>query len=45
VSVRQVQNYLAELERNMLIRRVNRFSGRGQQSNTFQFLWWGGPLG
>jgi len=39
VSARQTQHYLAELERNQLIRRVPRFSQNGQQSNAFEFLW------
>lgn len=39
VSVRQTQNYLAELERNKLIRRLTRLSVSGQQSNAYQFLW------
>jgi hypothetical protein len=39
MSIRQTQNYLSELERNKLIRRVRRFAGRAQQSNAFQFLW------
>jgi len=39
MSVRQTQNYLAELERHNLIRRVRRFAGSAQTSNTVQFLW------
>src|SRR5436853_6532664 len=39
VSVRQTQNYLAELERNGLIRRRTRLGVSGQQSNAYQFLW------
>ena len=39
MSTRQTQNYLAELERHKLIRRVCRFAGRAQTSNAFQFLW------
>src|ERR1017187_6405929 len=39
VSVRQTQNYLAELEEQRLIRRVRRFAGPAQTSNAFQFLW------
>jgi hypothetical protein len=36
---RQAQKYVSELERKELIRRVERFSGRGQISNGFEFLW------
>jgi hypothetical protein len=36
---RQVQRYLAELEREHLIRRVIRYAGRAQTSNGFEFLW------
>ena len=36
---RQVQRYLAELERAYLIRRVIRYAGRAQTSNGFEFLW------
>jgi helix-turn-helix protein len=39
VGERQAQKYVSELERNELIRRVKRFSGRGQTSNAFEFLW------
>ena len=39
VSVRQTQYYLAELEREKLIRRVTRLSEGGQTSNAYQFLW------
>ena len=39
MSTRQTHNYLAELERHKLIRRVCRFAGRAQTSNAFQFLW------
>jgi hypothetical protein len=39
VGERQAQKYLANLERAKLIRRVSRFSGGGQTSNTFEFLW------
>jgi hypothetical protein len=39
VSVRQTQYYLAELEREKLIRRVTRLSDGGQTSNAYQFLW------
>lgn len=39
VGERQAQKYVAELEREKLIRRVKRFSGRGQTSNEFEFLW------
>jgi hypothetical protein len=39
VGERQAQKYLANLERAKLIRRVKRFSGAGQTSNTFEFLW------
>jgi len=39
MSTRQTQNYLAELERHKLIRRLCRFAGRAQTSNAFQFLW------
>ena len=35
VSVRQTQNYLAELEEQRLIRRVRRFAGPAQTSNAF----------
>jgi Helix-turn-helix domain len=38
-SERQTQRYLAELEREKLIRRVPRFSESRQTSNGFQFLW------
>jgi hypothetical protein len=36
---RQVQRYLAELEREHLNRRVARYAGRGQTTNGFEFLW------
>jgi len=36
---RQVQRYVAELERAHLIRRVIRYAGRAQASNGFEFLW------
>jgi Helix-turn-helix domain len=36
---RQTQRYLAELERNLLIRRLARVSESGQSSNEFVFLW------
>jgi len=39
VGERQAQKYVLELERKELIRRVSRFSGRGQTSNAFEFLW------
>jgi Helix-turn-helix domain len=39
VGARQAQKYLANLERAKLIRRVRRFSGGGQTSNAFEFLW------
>jgi hypothetical protein len=39
VGERQAQKYVAELERKKLIRRVSRFRGRGQTSNSFEFLW------
>ena len=39
VSVRQTQYYLAELEREKLIRRVTRIAAGGQTSNAYQFLW------
>ena len=39
MSVRQTQYYLAELERNKLIRRITRLSKSGQRSNAFEFLW------
>jgi hypothetical protein len=39
VGERQAQKYVAELERNELIRRVSRFRGRSQTSNAFEFLW------
>jgi len=39
VGARQAQKYVAELERAELIRRVERFIGRGQTSNAFEFLW------
>jgi hypothetical protein len=39
IRVRQTQNYLAELERNKLIRRITRLSKKGQRSNAFEFLW------
>jgi hypothetical protein len=41
IGERQTQKYLRELERKKLIRRVRRFSGRAQTSNTFEFLWHG----
>ena len=39
VCVRQAQNYLAELERKKLLRRITRFVDKGQTSNLFEFLW------
>ena len=36
---RQTQKYLAELEQEKLIRRINRFRDGAQTSNLFQFLW------
>jgi len=39
VGSRQAQKYITELERQSLIRRVSRFSGRGQTSNAYEFLW------
>ena len=36
---RQVQKCLKDLERVKLIRRVSRFTHKGQTSNTFEFLW------
>jgi hypothetical protein len=39
VGERQAQKYVAQLEREKLIRRVRRFSDRGQTSNVFEFLW------
>jgi hypothetical protein len=39
VGERQAQKYVSELERKEMIRRVSRFSGRGQTSNAFEFLW------
>lgn len=39
VGERQAQKYVAELERNELIRRTTRYSGRAQTSNAFEFLW------
>jgi Helix-turn-helix domain len=39
LSVRQTQNYLRELERNGLIRRLPRYSRSGQTSNAYDFLW------
>ena len=39
VGERQAQKYVAELERKKLIQRISRFSGRGQTSNAFEFLW------
>jgi hypothetical protein len=39
MSVRQTQKYLAELERNDLIRRIPRISESGQTSNAYVFLW------
>lgn len=39
VGPRQAQKYLSELERYQLIRRITRFLGKGQTSNSFQFLW------
>ncbi len=39
VGARQAQKYVSDLERNQLIQRVSRFSGRGQTSNAFEFLW------
>ena len=41
VGERQAQKCLANLERAKLIRRVRRFSGSGQTSNSFEFLWHG----
>jgi len=39
VGKRQAQKYLAELEREKLIRRRSRFAGPGQTSNDIEFLW------
>ncbi len=39
VGQRQAQKYLAELEKAKLIRRIDRYVGRGQTSNEFEFLW------
>ena len=39
VGPRQAQKYIAELERCRLVRRVSRFTGRGQTSNAYEFLW------
>jgi hypothetical protein len=39
ISVRQVQNHLAELERIGLVRRIPRISESGQRSNAYVFLW------
>jgi hypothetical protein len=39
LSVRQTQNYLAELTREELVRRIPRISGSGQTSNAYVFLW------
>jgi alkylated DNA nucleotide flippase Atl1 len=39
LGARQVQRYLAELERVHLIRRVVRYAGHAQTSNGFEFLW------
>lgn len=39
VGDRQVQRYLAELEREHLVRRITRYRGRAQTSNGFEFLW------
>jgi hypothetical protein len=39
MSVRQTQNYLAELERKELIRRIPRISESGQTTNAYVFLW------
>jgi hypothetical protein len=37
---RQTQRYLAELERNKLIRRLARLLGHGQTSSAYGFLWY-----
>jgi len=39
VGERQAQKYVAELERNKLLRRRRRISQHGQISNAFEFLW------
>jgi len=39
VSVRQAQRYLAELDRQGFIRRIERCDGSGQNSNVYVFLW------
>jgi len=39
VGARQAQKYLTELERHRLVKRITRFLGKGQTSNSFQFLW------
>ena len=39
VRKRQAQKYLAELEREKLIRRASRFAGPTQTSNDIEFLW------
>jgi hypothetical protein len=39
LSARQAQRYLAELEREHLVRRITRYCGRAQTSNGFEFLW------
>ena len=39
IGDRQAQKYIRELERARLIRRIQRFSGSAQTSNSFEFLW------
>ena len=39
VGERHAQMYVKELERERLLRRLTRFSGRAQTSNAFEFLW------
>lgn len=39
VGPRQAQKYITELERHQLLRRKSRFSGHGQTSNAYEFLW------
>jgi hypothetical protein len=39
VGPRQAQKYVAELERQGLLRRVSRYTDRGQTSNAYEFLW------
>ena len=39
IGERQAQKYISELEKALLIRRVERYINRAQISNGFEFLW------